>query len=280
MVNKMEILDGKEYRLELLDEYKKEITENNYKIKLAIILINQEEASLTYVKNKIKYCNMVNIQTSMYYMNDKTKEEELINLINKLNLDNSVTGIILQSPVPKQIDFNKCSGLIDPKKDIDGFTKDNLYYLYHNEKCLIPCTCKGVVKLLEHYNIKLEGKHVVLIGRGKMTCKPLSLLMTNKNATVTLCHSKTKDLSKYTREADIVVSAAKHPNLINRDMVKKGFIGVDISINYVDGKLCGDFNFEDVKDKAKYITPVPGGVGPMTIAMIIENLIEAYKLQN
>ncbi len=275
----MIILDGKKYRDELLEEYKKEIEANHYKIKLAIILIGDDGASITYVNNKIKYCGKVGIKTDLYRLNENVSEGEVVTLIKKLNADPNITGIILQSPVPSHINFNKCSGMINYEKDIDGFTKENIFNLYHNKHSLIPCTAKGVVKLLEHYGINIEGKKVVLVGRGGVSCKPLSLLLTNKNATVTMCHSKTINLSGYTKEADIVVSGVGKPKLITGDMVREGFIGVDIAIAFVDGKMCGDFDFEGIKDKASYITPVPGGVGPMTIAMIIDNLIEAYKIQ-
>lgn len=271
----MTLLDGKSYREELLKEYKKEIEDKKLDITLAIIQIGNEPSSIAYIKNKIKYCDMVGIRTRLHYLGSKTTNEELKILINKLNLDDNITGIILQSPVPKGIDYVSCANLIDPKKDIDGFTKENIYNLYNNKKGIVPCTPKGVVKLLKHYDIKLAGKTITLLGRGLVAGRPLMLMLENENATVTLCHSKTKNLKAITKEADIVISAVGKPNLITGDMVKEGFIGVDIGLTSVDGKLVGDFDFEAVKDKASYITPSPGGVGPMTISMIIENLIEA-----
>lgn len=275
----MTLLDGKAYREELLKEYKKEIEDKKLDITLAIIQIGNDPSSITYIKNKIKYCDMVGIRTRLHYLGSKTTNEELKVLINKLNVDESITGIILQSPVPKGIDYVTSANMINPKKDIDGFTKDNIYKLYNNQKGIVPCTPKGVVKLLKHYNINLVGKKVALLGRGLVAGRPLMLMLENENATVTLCHSKTKNLKDITSQADIVISAVGKPNLVTKDMVKDGFIGVDIGLKEVDGKLHGDFDFEGVKDKASFITPSPGGVGPMTISMIIENLIEAKKEQ-
>lgn len=275
----MEILDGKKYRDELLNKYKNQIEKENLKIRLDIILIGNNDASEIYVRNKIKYCTSVGIEVKLHRLSEEIKENEVIELINELNNDNLVTGIILQSPVPKHIDFKKCAGLIKSNKDIDGFTMKNIDALYHNEESLIPCTVKGIIKLIEHYNIPIEGKNVVVVGRGEIVGKPLSLALTNKNATVTLCHSKTKDLKMHTKNADILISAVGKEKLITSDMVKENFIGIDVGISRTkEGKICGDFDFDNIKDKTSYITPVPGGVGPMTIAMIIDNLIYASKL--
>ena len=271
------ILDGKKYRDELLLEYKKIIEEEKLDITLAIILVGNDEASLKYIKNKIKYCNMVNIRTKMYYLNSNDKEEDLIKLIKDLNEDSSITGIILQSPVPKGFDFKKCSNMISPLKDIDGFTDKSIYNLYHNKEGFIPCTALGVLKLLEHYDIKVSGKRVAILGRGDIAGKPLAMLLNNNNATVTLCHSKTKNIKSITKEADIVISAIGKSSTVTKDMIKKGAIVIDVGISVIDGKVYGDVDYESVKDIASYITPVPGGVGPMTIAMIMNNLIYAKK---
>ena len=273
------ILDGKKYRDELLLEYKKIIEEEKLDITLAIILVGNDEASLKYIKNKIKYCNQVNIRTKMYYLNANDKEEDLIQLIKDLNEDSSITGIILQSPVPKGFDYKKCSNMINPNKDVDGFTEKSIYNLYHNKEGLVPCTALGILKLMEHYDIKVSGKNITIIGRGNIVGKPLAMLLNNKNATVTLCHSKTKDLKKITNNADIIISAVGKKDLVTEDMVKKGAIVIDVGISIVDGKCYGDVDFERVKEKASYITPVPGGIGPMTIAMIVHNLIYAKKIQ-
>ena len=272
----MKIISGTNVRKELLEEYKKTIEKENLKIGLSIIQLGDNESSNTYIKNKIKYTEMVGIHTELIKLPEKTKEEELISLIEKLNKDKKVTGIILQAPVPKQIDFTKCARLIKDEKDVDGFSAGNLFAIRDNDEKMIPCTVKGILKLLEYYKINVEGKNVVVIGRSNIVGRPLADALINRNATVTLCHSKTKDLEKHTKRADIVVAAVGKPNLVTKDMVRRGFVGIDVGINVVDGKLVGDFS-KDVEEKASYLTPVPGGVGPMTVAMIIDNLIDLAR---
>lgn len=271
------ILDGKKLREELLANYKNIIEKENLKIKLAIIQVGDNEASNIYVKNKEKYCNMVGIKTDIYKLSSDTKEEELINLIDKLNKIKEVTGIILQSPVPKHIDYDKCSKTILSSKDVDGFTKENIYKLYMNEDTIMPATVKGIIVLLKKYNINIDGSNVVIIGRGNIVGKPLSLALTNENATVSLLHSHTKDITKYTKEADIIISACGIPNIITSDMIKDNSVVIDVGVNRINGKIVGDVDFESVSKKASYITPNPGGVGPMTIAMIIDNLIKLKR---
>ncbi len=271
------ILDGKKLREELLASYKNIIEKENLKIKLAIIQVGDNEASNIYVKNKEKYCNMVGIKTDIYKLSSDTKEEELINLIDKLNKIKEVTGIILQSPVPKHIDYDKCSKTILSSKDVDGFTKENIYKLYMNEDTIMPATVKGIIVLLKKYNINIDGSNVVIIGRGNIVGKPLSLALTNENATVSLLHSHTKDITKYTKEADIIISACGTPNIITSDMIKDNSVVIDVGVNRINGKIVGDVDFESVSKKASYITPNPGGVGPMTIAMIIDNLIKLKR---
>lgn len=271
------ILDGKKLREELLASYKNIIEKENLKIKLAIIQVGDNEASNIYVKNKEKYCNMVGIKTYIYKLSSDTKEEELINLIDKLNKIEEVTGIILQSPVPKYIDYDKCSKTILSSKDVDGFTKENIYKLYMNEDTIMPATVKGIIVLLKKYNINIDGSNVVIIGRGNIVGKPLSLALTNENATVSLLHSHTKDITKYTKEADIIISACGTPKIITSDMIKDNPVVIDVGVNRINGKIVGDVDFESVSKKASYITPNPGGVGPMTIAMIIDNLIKLKR---
>lgn len=271
------ILDGKKLREELLASYKNIIEKENLKIKLAIIQVGDNEASNIYVKNKEKYCNMVGIKTDIYKLSSDTKEEELINLIDKLNKIEEVTGIILQSPVPKHIDYDKCSKTILSSKDVDGFTKENIYKLYMNEDTIMPATVKGIIVLLKKYNINIDGSNVVIIGRGNIVGKPLSLALTNENATVSLLHSHTKDITKYTKEADIIISACGTPNIITSDMIKDNSVVIDVGVNRINGKIVGDVDFKSVSKKASYITPNPGGVGPMTIAMIIDNLIKLKR---
>lgn len=268
------ILDGKKLRDELLVQYKEKIKEEKLNITLAIILVGNNEASKLYIKNKEKYCTEVGIKVDKYLLDEDTSEEVLINIIKDLNEDEEVTGIILQSPVPDGIDFDKCSGMILPSKDVDGFTKDNVYNLYLNKKSILPCTVKGIIKLLEYYNIEINGKNVAIIGRGNIVGKPLAMALENRNATVSLLHSKTKDLKMFTKDADIVVVACGIPKLLKKEMIKEGSVVIDVGISRVDGKIVGDIDFDNIKDIALFVTPNPGGIGPMTIAMIIDNLIE------
>lgn len=268
------ILDGKKLRDELLVQYKEKIKEEKLNITLAIILVGNNEASKLYIKNKEKYCTEVGIKVDKYLLDEDTNEEVLINLIKDLNEDEKVTGIIIQSPVPNGIDFDKCSGMILPSKDVDGFTKDNVYNLYLNKKSILPCTVKGIIKLLEYYNIEINGKNVAIIGRGNIVGKPLAMALENRDATVSLLHSKTKDLKMFTKDADIVVVACGIPKLLKKEMIKEGSVVIDVGITRVDGKIVGDIDFDNIKDIALFVTPNPGGIGPMTIAMIIDNLIE------
>ena len=274
------ILDGKKVRDEILAKIKAKIAKEKLDIKLAIILVGDDEASKIYIKNKEKYCYMVGIDVEKYKLSSETEEKEIINLIDKLNNDESVTGIILQSPVPEGIDFNKCSNLIKPEKDVDGFTKNNIYYLYLGKKTVLPCTVKGIIKLLEYYKIPISGSNVVIVGRGNIVGHPLSLAFENMDATVTLAHSKTQNLAEITKNADILISATGVKHLITKDMVKYGSTVIDVGVTRVDGKIYGDVDFENIKDIARYITPNPGGVGPMTVAMIIDNLVEMEERKN
>ncbi len=273
----MTIMNGKEYRDELLEEYKNIIDKEKLQIRLDIILVGDDPASEVYVKNKLKAAEAVGINAVAHRLPSNSTTEKVISLIEKLNNDPVTTGIILQSPTPDSVDFDACASLIVPEKDVDGFTALNIDRLYHNDESLIPCTVKGIIRLLNHYGVDLEGKDVVIVGRGDIVGKPLALALTNRNATVTLCHSHTKDLGSHTKNADILISAVGKKDLIKEDMVKDGFIGVDVGILRVDGKLYGDFAFEEVAPHASLITPVPGGIGPMTVAMIMDNLITTKR---
>lgn len=274
------ILDGKLVRDKLLDGYKEKIRNKNLAIKLAIILVGDNEASKIYIRNKEKACNYVGIVVEKYLLGADTSEVELMSLIEKLNNDVSVTGIILQSPVPSHIDFDKCSGLISSKKDVDGFTKENIYNLYLGHDTILPCTVKGIIRLLEYYNVPISGANVVIVGRGNIVGHPLSLALLNMDATVTVAHSKTKDLANLTKNADILVSATGYPHLIKKDMVKNRAVVIDVGVSRVDGDIVGDVDFDNVKDVAYAITPNPGGVGPMTVAMIIDNLLMMKESEN
>ena len=273
------ILDGKKVRDEILSDLRLKIATKNLNITLAILLVGDDEASKIYIKNKEKYCKSVGINVLKYVFNETATEEDVIEVINDLN-DSDITGIILQSPVPEGIDFDKCSNLIDSKKDVDGFTKDNIYNLYLGKKTILPCTVKGIIKLLEYYKIPISGSNVVIVGRGNIVGHPLSLALENMDATVTLAHSKTKSLAQITKNADILISATGVKHLITKDMVKYGSTVIDVGVTRVDGKIYGDVDFENIKDIAKYITPNPGGVGPMTVAMIIDNLVEMEERKN
>lgn len=273
------ILDGKKVRDEILSDLRLKIATKNLNITLAILLVGDDEASKIYIKNKEKYCKSVGINVLKYVFNETATEEDVIEVINDLN-DSDITGIILQSPVPEGIDFDKCSNLIDSKKDVDGFTKDNIYNLYLGKKTILPCTVKGIIKLLEYYKIPISGSNVVIVGRGNIVGHPLSLALENMDATVTLAHSKTKNLAQITKNADILISATGVKHLITKDMVKYGSTVIDVGVTRVDGKIYGDVDFENIKDIAKYITPNPGGVGPMTVAMIIDNLVEMEERKN
>lgn len=267
------ILDGKFVRDKILNDLQEKIATNNLKITLAILLVGDNEASKIYIKNKEKYCKLVGINVLKYVFNETATEDDVIEVINDLNADDGITGIILQSPVPEGIDFDKCSNLIDSKKDVDGFTAYNIYNLYLGKETILPCTVKGIIKLLEYYEIPISGADVVIVGRGNIVGHPLSLALENLDATVTLAHSKTKNLKEITKQADILISATGVKHLITKDMVKKGAAVIDVGVTRDNGKIYGDVDFENVKDVAGYITPNPGGVGPMTVAMIIDNLV-------
>ncbi len=271
------ILDGKELRDKLLEGYKEYIENNHLDLTLAIIYIGNNSASEVYINNKIKYCSKVGIKTKLIRFDGDVLESDIIKEIDNLNKDNSITGIIVQSPIPDSFNFDNIVQSIEPNKDVDGFTKENWYNLSHNIYGLRPCTAKGIMRLLEEYNIDVTSKNVCIIGRGNLVGKPMLFEMLNHNATVDICHSKTTDLKEHTLNADIIVCGCGQPHLLTEDMVKKGAVVIDAGITVEDGQIIGDADFDHLIDKCSYITPNPGGVGPMTIAMIIDNLIEASK---
>lgn len=273
----MILLDGKKVSNELIDNYKKIIEEENLKIKFAIIWVGDNPASSIYVNNKIKKCESVGIEVILYHLSNNTTEEELLKLIDKLNNDLSINGILIQSPIGNIEDENNIFNRIDESKDIDGFSKNSIGSLVLGTPKYISCTPLGIIKLLDYYNIDVSGKHVVIINRSNIVGKPLFQLLINRDATVTMCHSKTNNLSKYTRDADILITAVGKANFITSDMVSDGVTIIDVGISRVDNKVSGDVDFESVKDKCYAITPVPGGVGPMTIASVLNNLIESGK---
>lgn len=270
------LLDGRKVRDEIISKIKKKIVSEKLSITLAIIYIGNYEPSAVYVKNKIKYCAEVGIKTKLIRL-ETASLEQVIEIIDELNDDRSITGILLQRPVPNNIDVEECISHILPSKDVDGFTSDNFYKLAHNMDCLRPCTSKGIIRIFDYYNISLKGKNICVIGRGNLVGIPLIFELLKRDATVTVCHTKTQDLKEITLRSDIVVCGAGSPKLLTADMVKDGVIVVDAGISIIDGKIVGDVDFENLVNKCKYITPNPGGVGPMTIAMMLENMIEAKK---
>lgn len=244
--------------------------------KLAVIMVGDNPASKVYVKNKSKACEDVGIDYEEFLLGDDTTQKELIDLIEKLNNRDDVTGILLQSPIPSHLDINEAFRTISYKKDVDGFHPVNVGKLTLGQDTFVSCTPYGVMKMFEEYNIDLEGKNLVIIGRSNIVGKPLIQCCLKKNATVTVCHSRTKNLAEYTKNADIVIVAIGRSKFLTADMVKDGVVIIDVGINRDENnKLCGDVDFENVKEKASYITPVPGGVGPMTIAMLMNNVIKA-----
>lgn len=275
----MILLDGKRLSAKIKDELKGNINSYVQTPILAVITIGDDAASEVYVKNKRKACEYVGMSFLHLDYASCVKEEVVIKKIKQLNKDKSINGIILQLPIPDNFNVSKIINTIDPSKDVDGLTNTQAGKLIQNEKCLMPCTPKGIMEILKEYKIELEGKHVVIVGRSILVGKPLMLECINKNATVTMCHSKTRDLKSYTKDADILIVAAGKKHLIDKTMIKKGSIIIDVGINRENGKLFGDVN-PNVEEVCGYLTPVPGGVGPMTVAMLLKNTFEAYKNQN
>lgn len=276
-----EIIDGKAVAKKIRKELKKEVEELKTKEitpKLAVIMVGDNSASQVYVRNKSKACEKAGIEFEEFLFGKDTTEEKLLDTIDMLNKDESVHGILLQSPVPKHINIQKAFEKISPKKDVDGFNAVNVGKLSIGQDAFISCTPYGIIKMLEEYNIETEGKHTVILGRSNIVGKPMIQCMLNKNATVTVCHSRTKNIAEITRNADILIAAIGKPKFVTEDMVKDDVVVIDVGINRMeDGTLCGDVDFENVSKKASYITPVPGGVGPMTIAMLIYNVVKAAK---
>ena len=278
----MKIIDGKALAQSIRESLKDDVNQlkqNGINPKLAVILVGNNPASEVYVRNKAKACEDIGVDFELYRMGKETTTDELLKLIDRLNEDKNINGILLQHPCDADVDELKAFERIDPLKDVDGFNPVNVGKLTIGQDCLVSCTPYGVMRMLESEEMDIAGKNVVVIGRSNIVGKPMAALMLKKNATVTICHSKTKMLKNFTKEADILIVAIGKANFVTNDMVKDGAVVIDVGMNRVDGKLTGDVDFESVKEKTSYITPVPGGVGPMTIAMLMENLIKATKLQ-
>jgi len=278
------IIDGKKVSAYIKDQVKEkteELRKEGKEITLAVIIVGDDPASRVYVNNKKKACEYVGFRSLEYALPAETSEEELLELIDRLNADESVNGILCQLPVPKHIDDDKVIDRIAPEKDVDGFSKINVGKLWVGDYDLAACTPMGVMELLKYYDIELSGKNCVIIGRSNIVGKPMAALLLEKNGTVTVCHSRTKNLSEVTSKADILVAAVGRAGFVTGDMVKEGAVVIDVGINRnAEGKLCGDVDFDAVKEKASFITPVPGGCGPMTIALLMKNTLIAAEKQN
>ena len=274
------IMDGKELSKKIREQVKEEVERlNNKNIfpKLAVIMVGEDPASKVYVRNKSKACLDTGIEYEEFLLNENTSMEELLKVIRKLNERKDIHGILLQSPIPKPLDIYAAFEAIDFRKDVDGFHPINIGRLTLNKQTFISCTPHGVMKLLEEYNIDLKGANVVILGRSNIVGKPLAQCLLNEDATVTICHSKTKNIKEITKNADIVISAIGKPKFVSSDMIKENAVVIDVGINRLSDGIVGDVDFENVKNKASYITPVPGGVGPMTIVMLLHNVVIAAK---
>lgn len=273
-----QIMNGKEVSNHIKQQVKAEIEVDNLDIRLAVVIIGNDPASRVYVNNKKKACEEVGIKSVEYVLPENTDEESLLSLIKMLNDSNCIHGILVQLPLPKHINEDKVISTIAVEKDVDGFSAKNVGQLWQGTYSIASCTPAGVMELLDYYNIDIAGKHCVIVGRSNIVGKPMAALMLERNATVTICHSKTQNLSVITNQADILIAAVGKSKFITSDLVKNDAIVVDVGINRDENsKLCGDVDFENVKDKASYITPVPGGCGPMTIAMLMKNTLIAAK---
>ncbi|MGN1351927.1 MAG: bifunctional methylenetetrahydrofolate dehydrogenase/methenyltetrahydrofolate cyclohydrolase FolD [Clostridia bacterium] len=277
-----EILDGKELAQKIRSNLKIKVDElklEGIHPKLAVIMVGEDPSSKIYVRNKSKACEEIGIEYEEFLLKDTIQMEELLKLIDTLNKRQDVHGILLQSPIPNNLDINLAFKSIVPEKDVDGFNPVNVGRLCLNQDGFVSCTPFGVMKLLEEYNIDVEGKNAVIIGRSNIVGKPMAQCLLNKNATITICHSKTKELDKITKTADILISAVGKPKFVKKNMVKEGAVVIDVGTNRLeDGKLVGDVDFDEVAPITSYITKVPGGVGPMTIAMLMTNIVKAAEM--
>ncbi len=280
-MNKMvKILDGKTLSAKIKEEIAAEIAAKNIKAGLAVIIVGDDPASRVYVNNKKKACEVCGIRSEEYALPAETTEEELIELIKKLNENNDIDGILCQLPLPSHINEEKILLTIDSDKDVDAFHPVNVGKIMIGNFDFLPCTPAGVMELIKLSGIDPSGRECVVVGRSNIVGKPQAMLLLHANGTVTVCHSRTKNLAEVTKRADILVAAVGKPKFITADMVKDGAVVIDVGMNRVDGKLCGDVDFEPVSEKASAITPVPGGVGPMTIAMLMRNTLKAAKLHH
>ena len=277
-----QIIDGKLTSATIKEELKEKVAklkEEGKEVSLAVILVGEDPASTVYVNNKKKACEFIGIRSLSYELPKSTSQEELLELIGRLNTDDTVNGILVQLPLPKHIDEDAVIKTISPKKDVDGFHPESVGALCIGQKGFVSCTPAGIVELLKRYHVEIEGKECVIVGRSNIVGKPMALLMLRENATVTVCHSRTKNLKEVTKRADILIVAVGKPKLITAEYVKEGAVVIDVGIHRPEGKkLCGDVDYEEVSKIASLITPVPGGVGPMTIAMLMKNCVESADM--
>lgn len=274
------VIDGKKVAAQIKSQLNIEVEEFKRKggeCGLAVIIVGENPASKIYVRNKIASCVEVGIKSYHYELPEEVDEEEVINLIEELNANKEVYGILVQLPLPKKFNERRVLAAINPEKDVDGFSSYQMGKLVLGEECFPSCTPRGIIELLHAYNIPLEGKRVVVVGRSNTVGKPMAIMLLKENATVTVAHSKTQNLGELTLQADILVVAIGKAKFIKENMVKEGAVVIDVGMNRVDGKLCGDVDFEAVKNKCSYITPVPGGVGPMTVTMLLKNTVDAAR---
>ena len=277
------IIDGKairEFNLDKISEQVEQLKAQGILPTLAVIIVGSDPASRIYVNNKKAACERTGMKSLEFALPEETTTEELLELIDKLNAEKSVNGILCQLPLPSHICEKNVINSISPEKDVDAFHPVNVGKIMQGNYDFVPCTPAGIMEMLDYEGIEIAGKTCVVIGRSNIVGKPMSMLLLHKNGTVTICHSKTKNLKEVCKNADILVAAVGRPNFVTADMVKEDAVVIDVGINRVDGKLVGDVNFSEVCEKASYITPVPGGVGPMTIAMLMQNTLTAAKKQN
>ena len=275
----MKLIDGKKIQTEMIEELNKEVSGLKSIPKLVIIQIGDFGPSNKYVAQKKTVGEKVGILVEHIRFSEENTEEEVLNKIDELNNDKNVHGVMVQLPLPEGFDEDKITNRVASYKDVDGLTTENIGRLFDGKNAFTPCTALGVMELFERYNIPLKGKHAVILGRSKLVGKPLIACLLNKNATVTICHSKTENLESITKKADILIVAIGKKYFVTKDMVRRGTVIIDVGINVEDGKIYGDVNFEDVKSKASYITPVPNGVGRMTVISLMKNVIKAYQEQ-
>ena len=275
------IIDGKAISAEVKEQVRAEIERDKIKAGLAVVIVGDDPASRVYVNNKKKACELCGIQSFEYALPAETTQKQLLELVDTLNADKSVNGILVQLPLPRHLDEKAVIERISPLKDVDAFHETNVGKIMIGNYAFLPCTPAGCMELIHSTGVEVAGKECVVIGRSNIVGKPMAMLLLHENGTVTVCHSKTKDLAEVCRRADILVAAVGRPNFVTADMVKDGAVVIDVGINRLEsGKLCGDVKFDEVSEKAGYITPVPGGVGPMTIAMLMKNTLTAARIQN